>query len=69
MKKLEALLRGSDEWETLSSDAPDAALERLTELMKSHGFKVVTDEQGRKRVINPITKECEVIYRIGEATK
>lgn len=66
MQELKAKLRGSDEWATLPSDDARADLDGLVQTMRNHGFKVVTGEQGERRVINPLTKECEVVYKLDD---
>lgn len=64
MQELKALLRGDTKWTTMQSDDARAELAALVQIMRSHGFKVVSGEQGERRVINPITGECEVIYKL-----
>lgn len=62
--ELYALLRGDKKWTLLQSEDVKSDFEALKSTMKAHGFKVVRDEIGDTRVINPYTGECEVIYRI-----
>jgi hypothetical protein len=62
--ELFAQIRGSSTWNLIESDDARVELQSLAQTMRRHGFKVITDGPGGRRVINPITGECEVIYRL-----
>lgn len=64
MTELEAKIRGDEKWTLIPSDDAAAELTTVCATMKNHGFKVVRGEQGERRVINPYTGQCEVIYRL-----
>ena len=69
LMKIMAQIRGSLDWIEIPSGDASSELRILIEIMHSHGFEVRYNAGSRNitggySVINPITRETEVFYRL-----
>lgn len=61
--QLQAKLRGDNEWTDIPTTHAQKDLALLISEMRGHGFRVDEIDRGAK-VINPLTRNVECVYRI-----